>query len=308
MLSSINIRGDMNRLITWARSCFLLTLLLLTVCSHALEKSEVSYFQTDLRYNYRTELLNLALSYSQTEEATIDLIPRPDIPTARAGNLMAQNKIRGVLSLATSIKREEELLAVKIPIMAGILGMRVFLIHKDLQIELSKVTNFSQFKKYVAGFGEHWGDLSILRDNGLSVIPVAKYESLFGMLNAKRFDFFPRGVNEVLVEHSERKDTLSNLAVEQSLAIYYPYPVYFFVNKHDYDLAGRIQYGLDQALKDGRFKSLFLYHHKDLLSQLNFSDRRVFNFKNNTLPSDAKITNKNWWMSQKKAGSSDPAE
>jgi len=143
MLSFINIRGDMNRLITWARLYSLLSLLLLTVCSHALEKSEVSYFQTDHRYNYRTELLNLALSYSQTEDVTIDLIPRPDIPTARAVNLMGKNKIRGVLSLATTIKREEELLAIKVPIMAGILGMRVFLIHKDLQIELSKVTNFS---------------------------------------------------------------------------------------------------------------------------------------------------------------------
>jgi len=168
-------------------------------------------------------------------------------------------------------------------------------------------SQISQLKNYVAGFGEHWGDLSILRDNGLSVMPVAKYESLFEMLNAKRFDFFPRGVNEVLVEYNKKKEKSLNLAVEQSLAIYYPYPVYYFVNKHDYDLAGRIQYGLSQALKDGRFKSLFLYHHKDLLSQLNFAERRIFNFNNNSLPSDAKIINKHWWLTEK-AGSYDPAE
>jgi hypothetical protein len=91
------------------------------------------------------------------------------------------------------------------------------------------------------------------------------------------------------------------LAVEQKLAIYYPYPVYFFVNKHDYDLAGRIQYGLDQALKDGRFKDLFLYHHQDLLTQLNFAERRIFNFNNPSLPSDAKATNKSWWLKGKES-------
>jgi len=302
------ISHEMNRSIKRLKSCLLGLFLLLTINAHSLDKSNVSYFQTDHRYIYRTELLNLALSYSQTEKSSIQLVPRPDIPTARAVNLMSNYKIRGVLSLATSVEQEEELLAIKIPIMAGILGMRVFLIHQDLQSEFSKVTNYSQFKKYVAGFGEHWGDLSILEDNGLSVMPVAKYESLFNMLEAKRFDFFPRGVNEVLIEYTKKKEVLPNLAVEQNLAIYYPYPVYYFVNKHDYDLAGRIQYGLGQALKDGKFKRLFLLHHKDLMNQLKFSDRRIFNFQNSTLPSDAKILNKHWWLKEKKAGSNDPAE
>lgn len=280
----------------WARVYFLFLMLLPTTAVLAVDPdNDVFYFQTDERYDYRTELLKLVLSYSEDEQP-INLVPRPDIPSARAAHLMEKSQIRGILSLSTSAVREEQLLAIKIPIMAGILGMRVFLIHQDQQGLFSNIQSYSQLKTLIAGFGEHWGDLAILSENDLPVIPVTKYQSLFDMLEAKRFDYFPRGVNEIIPELKKQKEKLPNLIIEKDIAIYYPYPVYFFINKQDYDLARRLQYGLEQAQSDGSLKTLFLDHHQNLMEELGFSNRRIFNLENNQLPNDAKVTNKSWWM------------
>jgi hypothetical protein len=293
----------MLKLREWSELYFLFLFLFFNVFAYAGEEplgnTSVFYFQTDERYVYRTELLQLALSYTEAKNPPITLVANPNIPTARAVDLMERDSIRGIVSFATSVEREKKLRAIKIPIMAGILGMRVFLIHKDLQLEFSEITTYSQLKNYVAGFGEHWGDLAILKENGLNVMPVAKYQSLFNMLNAKRFDFFPRGVNEILAEYKKQIEALPNLKIEEDIAIYYPYPVYFFVNKKDDDFAKRIQYGLEQAQQDGRFKALFMSHHQDLMTRLNFGQRKVFNVENNTLPSRAEIINKSWWLKDK---------
>ncbi len=291
----------MNKLTEWDVQYFLLLLVLLSSFSAVQAKEPLYYFQVDHRYNYRTALLELALSYTPNDktEESISLLPEANIPMARATYLMAKNKIRGVVSLATTHEREAELLAIKIPIMAGILGMRVLLIHQSQQQQFSSINDKEQLKHYVAGFGEHWGDLSILKENGISVLPVAKYSSLFEMLNAQRFDFFPRGVNEIFSEFEIYKEQFPDLSIEKSLAIYYPYPVYFFVAKQDETIAQRIELGLEKALVDGRFKQLFLRHHKDLLQKLNFGKRAIFNLSNDSLPKDAQIDNMDWWLQSK---------
>lgn len=256
---------------------------------------QLYYFQVDGRYDYRTELLALALSYSSAD-SKVQLVPRPDIPMARAVKLIQKNDFLGIVSLATSRQREQDLLAIKIPILAGILGMRVFLIHKDNAPVFSKIDHLADLKDKVLGFGEHWADRVILQNNGFNIAGVSKYQSLFDMLNAKRFDYFPRGVNEILEEFKQQKTKLKGLAIEQHLAIYYPYPVYFFLSKHDKKIADQIRYGLQQSLLDGRFKQLFLRYHQNLLHQLNFDQRLIFNIHNDALPEDAIIFNKHWWL------------
>lgn len=291
----------MKRLKEGKVPCFLLFFLLFMSMPSAQAKDELYYFQVDGRYDYRTELLKLALSYTELDSLNegVTLQPEGNIPTARATYLMSKNKIRGIVSLATSHEREDELLAIKIPIMAGILGMRVFLIHQEKQEAFTRVQHENQLKQYVAGFGEHWGDLAILKENGIPVLPVAKYSSLFDMLNAQRFDYFPRGVNEIYKEHETYGQKFPSLSIEKSLAVYYPYPVYFFVSKQDVLIAKRIELGLKKALADGQFKRLFLQYHGDLLTKLDFENRKIFNLRNDSLPEDARIQNMDWWLDTK---------
>jgi hypothetical protein len=286
-------RGDMNHIKECLSQYFLFLIIVLYSSSNTHAQENLNYFQVDGRYDYRTELLRLALSYS---EQAPELISRPDIPVARATSLLRNGEITGIISTSTSHELEENLHAVKIPIMAGILGMRVLLIHRDDQLKFSNIRSFNELQSLVAGFGEHWEDLNILQENKLPVETAAKYPSLFDMLNAKRFDYFPRGINEIFGEYKRHEGRLLNIVIENSLAIYYPYPVYFFVAKKDKKLAEIIHYGLEQSLDDGQFKALFLRHHSELLAKLDFENRIIFNLTNSALPNDAYIENIDWWL------------
>lgn len=155
----------------------------------------------------------------------------------------------------------------------------------------------SQLKEqYKAGFGSQWADMEILRINQIPVIGTVKYSNLFRMLSAKRFDYFPRGINEIWQEVSTMKDSYPNLAVEPKLALYYPYPVYFFVNKANEKLANRLERGLKIAIADGTFKALFLKYHQAMIKQASLQDRRLFTLENPTLAKDTLKPDTSWWL------------
>ena len=259
---------------------------------------EVHVFQTDSRYYYRTELLQLALSYTnqQDEYEPIRIVLRSDLPTPRARRLLLTGELRGVMSLATNSEREQRFLPIRVPIMAGILGMRVFLIKEKYQPLFDELDSFEQLQQIPLGFVRHWGDIQVLEHNNMTIIPTSRYDTTFAMLNAERFHFFPRGVNEAFNELNRFKPEIPDLTIETHNALFYPYPVYFFVNKNDTELATRIEYGLRQALEDGSFRKLFNQHHQQLLKKLNFDNRRIFYLENPTLPESAEKLDMSWWL------------
>lgn len=257
----------------------------------------VSYFQTDGRYDYRTELLQLAigLNNDNTDLAPIKLQALNNLPHQRGQRWLKSGKLRGVVSLATNKQREQDFLAIRIPIMAGILGMRVFLISSDQQHLFNPISTLEQLQQIPLGFVQHWGDIEVLRHNKLTVVPATRYETVFPMLTAGRFRYFPRGVNEVFPELKRFRQQYPTLKIESNNAFFYSYPVYFFVHKNDHELAGRLEDGLNKALTNGSFKALFVKHHAELMEQLKFDQRNIFILDNPTLPAGTPVPDTQWW-------------
>lgn len=196
-------------------------------------------------------------------------------------------------------ERETKFLSVKIPILRGLLGYRISLIRKDSLADFSMIESLDQLKaKYKSGFGDQWADMEILRINNIPTVGTSKYESLFNMLAAKRFDYFPRGINEAWNEIADRKITHPDLTVDPHIALYYPYPVYFFVNKSNLKLADRIERGLKTALEDGTFKELFLRYHNTIIQQADLNNRKLFILKNPTLREGTPEPDTSWWLAQ----------
>jgi len=277
---------------------FLSLFLCLSVASAQAEGRALYYFQVDHRYDYRNELLALALSYTNGKAGHETIIPTPmeNMPSARGQQLLKKNDFLGIVSLATNYQREEEFLPIRVPILAGALGMRIALIRDDHQHILDDVQTLQQLRKIKAGFVSHWGDMIILEKNGLEVLSAARYETMFAMLSAGRFEYFPRGINEIQQELEKFQRKYWQLAIEKNLAIYYPYPVYFFVHKEQQDIAQRIELGLKEALKDGSFKALFLAHHSQLFEDLNLKQRRIIVLENPTLPEGTEMPDMSWWL------------
>ncbi|OPZ60764.1 MAG: hypothetical protein BWY87_00273 [Deltaproteobacteria bacterium ADurb.Bin510] len=262
----------------------------------------VRYFQTDARYAYRTELLRLALDKTRATDGPYALRPchgGGQLATAR-GLVLVEKGAADVFSLATTAELERRFIPVRIDIMRGILGYRIFLIHRDSVAAFKAVKSLDQLRQqFVAGFGAAWPDLAILQAGGLSVEPVDVYESLFPMLAFKRFDYFPRGINEIWDEQLTWGRRYPQLRVEESLALYYPMTVYFFVSKHNPALAKRLERGLQLVLADGSFRALFLKSHGQAIRQSRLERRRLFRLKNPTLPPGTPDPEPGWWLKQR---------
>lgn len=107
-----------------------------------------------------------------------------------------------------------------------------------------------------AGAGTFWSDTQILRANGFTVETTIKFDSLFRMLKAGRFDFIPRTREEIDAELAFHAG--QGFAELPGLALQYRQPLYFFVARDKPQLAERLLRGLNLAAADGSFDALFM--------------------------------------------------
>lgn len=201
-----------------------------------------------------------------------------------------------VLWTMTTAEREAQLLPVRIPIFKGLLGYRAFLIRAADQAQFDRVLSLAMLADFTAGQGGQWPDTSILRHAGLPVVTSTNYELLFPMLLARRFDYFPRGLNEIWSEHDHHAS--SGLAVERRLLLAYPAPMYFFVAQDNTALAERIETGFRAMLADGSFERYFHSHPviQDVLSRTRLAERRIFYLDNPNLPPKTPLADSHLWL------------
>lgn len=93
---------------------------------------------------------------------------------------------------------KEAMHAVRIPLLKGLLGHRIFIIRDSEQELFDTIENFAQLKKIRLGQGRFWTDTTVLQKAGMEVIAPVKFESLFYMLEGGRFDYLPRALHETL--------------------------------------------------------------------------------------------------------------
>ncbi|MCP4119615.1 MAG: hypothetical protein GY737_30285 [Desulfobacteraceae bacterium] len=262
------------------------------------ESLALRYFQTDLRYEYRIELLRLAMDSTFESDGPYSLEPVNVKATQKRGLILLEQGTKvNVGFFPLNKERESRFIPVRIPILSGILGYRVCLIRKESLSDFSEIESLEQLKtKFKAGFGSQWADMGILRANNIPVVGTVKYDGLFKMLSGRRFDYFPRGINEAWNELSDEKTDHSDLTVAPDFALYYPYPVYFFVNKNHPEIADRIERGLKISLENGTFRKLFLQYHGDIIRQADLKNRKMFMLENPTLPEGTPEPDTGWWL------------
>jgi len=258
----------------------------------------IRYFQTDQRYHYRIELLKLALTKTQGQWGEFQLIPdERRLTQGRGSVLLEKNQGIDIASFPTTYEREKRFIPIRMPILQGMLGCRVLLINQYKQEDFSKIHSLESLQKeYTAGFGNQWADMKILESNQLPVEGVTQYERLFEMLHKNRFDYFPRGINEAWLEIEKYQGQFKYLAVETSMALYYPIYVYYFVPHNKPTLAARVKQGLKIALQDGSFKALFKKHHQALIVKASLGNRKIFLLDNPFLPPIEESPKILWWL------------
>ncbi|TQV72931.1 amino acid ABC transporter substrate-binding protein [Aliikangiella marina] len=252
---------------------------------------------SDIRDQYFYELLTLALEKSAQKYGAYQLRNGDFvIPSSRIPKEVRKGKYLNIMTSPDSTELSESMLAIPIPLVKGIQGIRLMLVKNNQVDRLAKINDFVELKTLNFGQGAGWLDKLIFEDAGLLVTPVTDYNSLFKMLNAERFDAFPRGINEIYREHRLLSQEYPEMKVDNALLIYYDLPVYFFVAKDNQGLKERIEFGLIKAINDGSFDRLFNQYFGVAIKQANLEKRKLFHLNNPFVSKINKNHNKKYWL------------
>lgn len=289
----------MHRLLSPHRWRWLIGLILLSVLT------PVPAHQSDLvRYPRRTDgdefrsvyaLAQLQLALDKAGSALRLQPSRYSMEQERALVNLEHNRHLDVAWSMTSLEREQRLLPVRIPLDKGLFGWRIALVPAQDMQRLNDVQGLDDLRQFIAGQGHDWPDTEILRAHGLPIKVSSSYGSLFRMLQAQRFDYFPRSVLEIWdeLEHPRGK----HLRADEHLLIRYPTALYFFVSKQRPDLAQTLQKGLEAALADGSFDQLFHQHFAAQLERAQLAQRTVIELNNPLLPAATPLQRDELWFS-----------
>jgi hypothetical protein len=248
----------------------------------------------DQRHQYFIELLELALSktaasYGPYQTQTCPVRMMQD----RALQQVQRKRCIDIVWTMTSLERESKLLAVRIPLLKGLLGQRVLMIRREDLRRFKDIQHLSELGQMRAGQGMGWPDIEILEYNRLPVIEGKSYEGLFGMLERGRFDYFPRGISEIGAELKQHQR--EGFVAEPRILLSYPAPIYYFVNPENTALAERLEQGLRLAIDDGSFDALFRKFNYHKLADL-MENRLVFKLRNPSLHPKTPIDEDKLWV------------
>jgi hypothetical protein len=240
----------------------LCTLLSTSFLCHAdTEKPAITIpFSSDQHPNqityYYEETLRLALAKTEAKYGKLD-IKRYPFPSGRERQraIIAANEGMDIMWSSFNQSRAEQLLAIEFDLLRELSNKKILLIRKEDREKFAAVKNLNDLRKFKAGTGSHWHDTNVLQKNDMPLVTSWDYSPMFRMLAARRFDYIIRGAQEIWEEIEEYEDL--PLAAEETLLISYELPVYYFVNKNNFQLAKRIKEGLLSAEKDGSLAELF---------------------------------------------------
>lgn len=251
-----------------------------------------------VRYDYYAELLNTVLQRTKADFGPyqIEKYTTP-MSSARWNEVAIRGETINVMwSNIGHPDLNEKMIPIPIPADRGVHGYRVFLIRADRQADFSKVRTLDELRRFVMGQGANWGDLKILEHNRLPVITGTLYDSLFPMLEAKRFDYFSRSVLEAPLEIASFGAKYPDLKIENTLLLHYQFPVVFFVAKTEPALARRIKAGMEMMVKDGSLKKLFYRYFQQPLADLKLNSRTVLELENPYLPEFVPVNDRELWF------------
>lgn len=243
---------------------------------------------------YTLKMLDLALSH-------IDTAYKVELDTGeqRTQGRYVDDVISGKVDImwaATDQDIENKLQPVRIPLLKGLLGHRIFLIHKGDQAKFDRVKTFADLQRIRLGQGTTWADTKILEANKLTVVKTNKYPSLLHMLDGGRFDAFPRGVQEPWSEVNSVQGL--ELEVEKRIMLVYKMPFYLFVSKTNQKLAKDLELGLNRAIADGSFDQAFFNDPaiRSAVEKADLKNRLVFQLENPQLPKETPVDRPELWL------------
>lgn len=250
----------------------------------------------DPRIHFPLALLKLAM-----QKMGRDFSVRPSEPVMERTRAIRELARGGseinIIWTSMAAEVERELRPIRIPLYRGLIGHRIFIIHKQRLADFAQVKSLDDLKRFTAGQGIGWVDQQIMQNAGLKVV-ADTYDSLFKMVDRGLVDYFPRGANEAVAEVRARAASFPDLVVEPRLMLVYKSDNIFYTSIANEALASLIEQGLLAAYADGSFLKLYNEHPyvQKILGEARLDKRLRLDIANPMLSSEDNAIAARFWL------------
>lgn len=240
------------------------------------------------RQSHELEVLEEALFFSGIETSQTHIISdNTDYPNADDEGSIFDNGFDVLVTVAGNQKFESKaFIPIELPIAKGILGYRILITRPEITDRLA--THVDKLpcvmKQLIAGIPDTWADADLFRFNNLKVLEHGDLLDILQAITTKQCDYLSLGANEVESIHHSRPKSVTNLVIESNTVLYYPFPLVFYVHPEQPDLAGRIETGLKNLMRNGRLDELLNKHYGEFVESLDIRSRKVIHLQNPILP------------------------
>jgi hypothetical protein len=224
----------------------------------------------------------------------IEKISVETMSTQRAREMLRLGDSFNIYTALTTPDWEADTIPIRIPIRRGLLNYRLLLVHKDNINMFSQINSAEALKKIKVGSQLGWATTGILETEGFNVVRGKKLDGMFYMLDGNRFDYLPRGINEIFNDLDKYRTTLA-ITLEPHLALNIPAPTYIFIAPEEKRLARRITDGLEIMISDGTLKSMFYEAYGEYLQQADLKNRKIITVKNSSLSPQTPLERPELW-------------
>jgi len=200
--------------------------------------------------------------------------------------------------LTISPEWNEVLLPVRIPVMRGLLGYRLLLVHRSDLDRFSRINTLAELSQVSIGSVKHWVDTTIMQAAGLSVVTGTTYDGLFKMMQAHRFETLTRGVHQIESEMAAiEADPANDIVVEPHLLMHYHLPVYFWFSRdrEGRRRAERVKVGLAAMVADGSLERMFEARFGAVIRKYDLAHRTIIELPNPLLSPEDPVSDPRMW-------------
>ena len=241
--------------------------------------------------NYKGEVLTLLLEKSKPRFGPY--VMQRDAQKGWNQNRQFSELERGNLDLLASMTneaREQSGIPVRVCLYKGLLGVRIGMGTRANVRDLDRVKTREELNRVRIGQVFDWPDYAIQNDAGLQVLRLSDLDSSLKRLKMGTFQLLPLGIVEVGPIAKQH-----DLATISTWALAYPTAYYFFVSRTRPELAERLAYGFEVALKDGSFNALFDERIGAQVKAARLDQRILFRIPNPYLPKATPLARRELW-------------
>ncbi|GGA88418.1 hypothetical protein GCM10011369_33210 [Neiella marina] len=255
----------------------------------------------DASHSYLVQLLEIALAETESEfgPSEVEFMPI-SLNQGLILHLMDIGDILDVVASAPTNQREIQFRAARVPLLMGLLGYRMMLIKPQDQAKFAAIERPEELKQLRACQGTFWPDADILEQQGYRVVRADEFSALFELLLTDQCDYFPRAITEGYGEldaHNKANPERQVVAFDDIL-LHYVVPFYFFTSHRNYELAARLELGLQRGISDGTIRRLMEQHQVTRVAfpLEKWQQTVVFEVPNPSLPKSTPLYRSEYWL------------